>query len=328
MMKKVSIVIPAFNKGDLTVKTVKSALNQTYPNIEVIVVDDGSTDNTRKCMSSFGDKIRYVYKQGGGACSARNLGIRLATGDYIGLLDCDDMYLPQKIEKSVDYLERNPDSGFVHTRAYFIDENDAILRTYFLYRSRHIGWIAKGLIQGNFVCNSTPVVRKSCFEKVGFFDETIFIPADWDMWMRLAEQYRVGYIHTPLTLYRVSGNYTLNHLEQSKREELIVVEKAIQRNSKVYSHLKDRFVSNVHYRHAICYLAIDDFKNLRDELKLSVRKHPFNLKALFLFIAMMVLGNSFSLVLRCYRFFPAIKRRLLRKLIIKKPGFKCEFQNK
>ena len=152
-----------------------------------------------------------MYKKNGGACSARNLGIRLATGEYVGFLDCDDIYLPQKIERSVDYLERNPDVGFIHTSAYYIDEEDAILRTYRICRRRHEGYIAADLVQGNFIFNSTPVVRKACLENVGFFDETIFIPADWDMWMRLAEEYKVGYLYDPLTLYRVSGNYTINH---------------------------------------------------------------------------------------------------------------------
>jgi glycosyltransferase involved in cell wall biosynthesis len=299
-MRKVSVVIPAYNKADLTAKTVKSVLNQTYPDIEVIVVDDGSTDNTRKRLSCFGDKIRYVYKQGGGACNARNLGIRLATGDYIGFLDCDDMYLPQKMEKSVDCLDRNLDFGFVHTPVYYMDKNDTILRTCHLYKRQREGWIAKGLILGNFICNSTVVVRKSCFKKVGIFDETIFIPADWDMWLRLAEQYKAGYIHTPLTLYRISENYTLRHLDQSRREELIVAEKAIRRNSGMHPLFEDRLISNVHYRHGICYLSVNDFDKTKEELTLSVRKYIYNLKALFLLITIIIIGKKFKLIKKYY----------------------------
>ena len=108
-MKKVSVIIPAYNKADLTVKTVQSVLSQTYVNIEIIVVDDGSTDDTKEKLLVFGDKINYIYKQNGGACSARNVGINCATGEYLALIDCDDIFYPDKISKSVECLEEKPD---------------------------------------------------------------------------------------------------------------------------------------------------------------------------------------------------------------------------
>jgi len=300
MMKKVSIVIPAYNKAEWTVRAVESVLGQTYPDIEIIVVDDGSMDDTPGRLSRFGNKIRYVPKANGGACSARNLGIRLATGEYIGFLDCDDMYLPQKVERSVDCLERNPRFGFVHTPVYYIDDNDTVLRACRLYRRRRQGWIAKDLVRGNFICNSTPLVRKICFEKSGLFDESIFIPADWDMWLRLAEQYETGYIGTPLTLYRISNNYIVNHLEQSIAEESMVVEKAVSRNPRPYLHIKDKLLSNVHYRHAICYLSVNDTDRSRKEIEQSMRKYRLNPKTMFLFIATAVLGNRMKSLRQCW----------------------------
>lgn len=308
-MKKVSVIVPAYNKADLTVKTAESVLSQTYKNIEVIIVDDGSTDNTRQRLSPYFDRIRYVYKENGGACSARNLGIRLATGDYIGLLDCDDIYLPQKIEKSVAYLERNSDFGFVHTSAYLIDENDAILRIYSLRENRHIGWIAKRLLSVNYICNSTVVIRKSCFEKVGLFDETIFFAADWDMWLRLAEQYKGGYINAPFTLYRVLEHYKFNHLNEAKEEQLFVLKKAFQRNPGLNPRLKDKFISNVYYRQAVDYLAINDFRRAREELISCVRKCALNTKAHFLLISIVVLGKNLSFILKCFKRFLAIKKK-------------------
>ena len=108
-MKKVSVIIPAYNKADLTVKTVESVLSQTYENIEIIVVDDGSTDDTKSKIENFGDKVHYIYKQNGGACSARNVGIKQATGDFISLIDCDDIFYPEKIVQSVECLNNNSD---------------------------------------------------------------------------------------------------------------------------------------------------------------------------------------------------------------------------
>ena len=297
-MNKVSVVIPAYNKAELTVKSVESVLNQTYKNIEIIVIDDGSTDNTRQRLSTYAEKIKYVYKKNGGACSARNLGIRLSTGEYIGLLDCDDSYLPNKIELSVDFLEKHSDFGLVHNAAFFVDEKDTILRTFSHYKSQHIGWIAKRLIARNFICNSTVVVRKSCFEKVGLFDESIFTSADWDMWLRLVEQYKVGYINMPLTLYRISGSYILNHIEQSKREELKVIEKAFHRNPRLKLNFKNKIISNVHIGCAISYLLIGDFNKAKDELISSIRKNKLNATAILLLVYFMVARRSLQFLIK------------------------------
>ena len=186
-MKKVSVIIPAYNKADLTVTTVRSVLGQTYGNIEIIVVDDGSTDDTREKLQIFGDRILYIYKQNGGACSARNIGIKKATGEYIALLDCDDIYYPEKIAKSVECLEKKSDFGFVYTGAYFIDGCGDVISEHRAAGGQPSGWITTKLLQENFICNSTAVIRKECFEIVGYFDENIFIPADLDMMLRLSE---------------------------------------------------------------------------------------------------------------------------------------------
>ena len=297
-MKKVSVVIPAYNAADLTVKTVESVLEQTYANIEVIVVDDGSTDNTGERLQPYAGRIKYIYKENGGACSARNLGIRMAEGDYIGFLDCDDIYLPGKIERSVDYLERRPDFGFVHTPVRFIDEEDVPLRVYALPEGRRTGRIAKRLLSRNFICNSTILARRSCFGEAGFFDEKLFTHADWDMWLRLAERYKVGYINSPLTLYRRSTNYILRHLEQSKREGLAVLEKAFRRDPGLKPYLKNRLVSNVCFRNAVGYLRINDPVRAKEELILSIRKNMFNPGALLLLAAAAVLHDKLGAALK------------------------------
>jgi len=297
-MKKVSVVIPAYNKAELTIKTVESVLNQTYKNIEIIVVDDGSTDDTKSRLDPYADRIKYVFKKNGGACSARNLGIKLASGEYVGLLDCDDLYTTKKIELCVDYLEKHSDCGFVHTAAYFIDENDTILRFFSHYQSRHTGWIAKRLLQRNFICNSTIVARKLCFEKAGYFDETIFTPADWDMWLRLAENYKAGYINLPLTKYRISGSYILDHIEQYKTEELMVLEKAFKRSQALSLTFKNRAISNVHRRCAISYLLISKFEQARNEFIQSIHKNKFNLTSIILYIYFTIAKRHLSFVIK------------------------------
>ena len=167
-MEKVSIIIPAYNKSQLTVKTVESVLKQTYPNIEIIVVDNGSVDDTKSALSTFGSCIKYNYKENQDACSARNLAIKEAEGDYIGFLDCDDSYCKEKVERSMKVLMQNPSLGFIHTGAYFINEEDVIVGEY--PKSRFQGWISTRLIFGNYICNSTILARAQAVKEAGIFD--------------------------------------------------------------------------------------------------------------------------------------------------------------
>ncbi len=278
MSPKVSVIIPAYNKAELTRRTVDSVLGQTYSDIEIIVVDDGSKDHTRVAMAAYGHKIKYVYKENGGACSARNEGIRQASGQYIALLDCDDLYVPAKIEQSVRYLQDRPDAGFVHTAAYFIDAQDKKLDTYSHPQSRLRGGALKRLILKNFICNSTVVARRECFTKAGLFDESIFVPADWDMWLRLSEVAAPGYIDEPLTMYRVTDNYTFNKTEQSRMEESKVIAKFFERNLGL-SGMKSAVLSQWHLRFAQCYLLKNDRPRMREELSAALKDDPCNWKA-------------------------------------------------
>ena len=282
---KVSVIIPAYNKADFTVKTVESVLAQTYKNLEIIVVDDGSEDQTRNSLSPYEGRIHYFYKKNGGACSARNFGLRAAKGKYVGFLDCDDLYLKDKIARSVDFLEEHPDFGFVHTGVYLIDAKDQIVGRFTCAKDLQIDRIAPFLIMENCVSNPTVLMRKECFETVGGFDETIFTPADWDLWLRLAERYRVGFIDTPLSQYRVTDNFIFNKLELSQREEIFVVEKFFQRNPHLQSQLEKRALSALHLRYAQCYFLKNNYSRLKEEFKLALQCDPFNFKAYLLFFS-------------------------------------------
>ncbi len=281
----VSVIIPAYNTADLTLKTVQSVLDQTYPNIEIIVVDDGSTDSTRsKLTSTFGSRIKYIYKENGGACSARNAGIRLAQGQYIGLLDCDDVYLPTKIEKCVEFLEKKPDYGFVHTGAYFIDENDRVIREHSHSRSKHTGFIKDKLIISNFVCNSTVLARKECFDKAGLFNEDIFPPADWDMWLRLSEYFRLGYLREPLTQYRVISNWCFRNLERTHRETQQVIDNFFDRNPEIPNQIKHRAYARFHLSMVFYYLVQHNRQAIQEQFKLALEHGPLNIKTISILI--------------------------------------------
>lgn len=278
-MPQVSIIIPAYNKAELTCRTLESVLAQTYMDREIIVVDDGSQDQTRQAMERYGKQIQYVYKKNGGACSARNEGIRQAKGKYLAFIDCDDLYEAQKISTCIDYLERHSHFGFVHTAASFIDREDHVVGLYDHPSSYKEGWIAQRLILGNFICNSTVVVRREVLDRAGLFDESIFPPGDWDMWLRLADIAQVGYIAQPLTKYRVSDNFIFNRLEQSLIEELFVVNKSFDRNKKWSKTLFAQALSNTHLRFAQNFLIKGEISRFDQEMHLALSINTWNFKA-------------------------------------------------
>ena len=284
-MKRVSVIIPAYNKADYTVRTVQSILDQTWQSIEILVIDDGSKDDTQEKMEAFGDSIRYFRKQNGGACAARNFGIRQAKGDYLAFIDCDDVYYPEKITKSVALLDENPDYGFVHTNIHFIDADEKIISKTPSTKINCNGWISDRMLNTNLVFNSTVVVRRECLEKVGNFDESVFIPADWDLWLRLSEQYQVGYIDEPLTGYRKADNYTIANIEESLDEEIQVLKKAFARR-KTPNFSTHIYLSNTYYRTGLLYGAVKDLSNSRNMFFKAIKEWPLNWKSLCFFTAL------------------------------------------
>jgi glycosyltransferase involved in cell wall biosynthesis len=247
------------------------------------VVDDGSTDDTREKLQIFGDRILYIYKQNGGACSARNIGIKKATGEYIALLDCDDIYYPEKIAKSVECLEKKSDFGFVYTGAYFINGCGDVISEHRVAGGQPSGWITSRLLQENFICNSTAVIRKECFDIVGYFDEKIFIPADLDMMLRLSENYKSAYIDDQLTGYRISDSYTALHMETGINEYVYVLNKAFSRNKSLSDGFKKRCLANMYFSFGLNYAIIPDFIKSRETLLKGVINKPYSLRGLLLY---------------------------------------------
>jgi len=275
-MKRVSVIIPAYNKAEYTRRTVESVLAQTYPNIEILVVDDGSKDTTASVMAQYGNRIQYILKINGGACSARNEGIRRCSGEYVAFLDCDDLFCPEKIARCVECLEKNPKIGFVYTAAYFIDENDRTVGLYNHPRSQQ-GPIIEKLILENFICNSTVMVRKPVLDRAGFFDEKIFTPADWDMWLRLSEINEAAYIAEPLTKYRVTDNYIFNRLDQARQEEMYMLEKFFD-HYMAPAMLKQKAYSNYYLRFSFCAFIKNDLKLFWSDCLSSLKYWPWNIK--------------------------------------------------
>src|SRR3989338_7627565 len=161
---KVSVIIPTYNSAKYLKEAITSVICQTYSNIEIIVIDDGSTDNMKEVVASFGDRIHYRYQENCGAAAARNHGLKLTQGNYIAFLDADDVWKPEKIQKHVNYLYSHPDIAMVLTDMEFINEDG---KTTGFYKRRkaypHDGMILPQVFIRPFPFPSTMLVRKSIF---------------------------------------------------------------------------------------------------------------------------------------------------------------------
>ena len=226
-MPEVSVVIPAYNMATYTVEAVESVLAQTYRDYELLVIDDGSKDGTGEALKIFKDKIKYIYKENGGVCSARNLGIKLAAGKYIAFLDCDDNWLPRKLEESLKGFSGS-DIGLVYTDGFIIDKDGKITEN--VRKPSLSEHPVDDLLIMNIVFNPSVVVKKSCFDIVGHFDEKMFYAADWDMWLRISEKYGIIHIKQPLSRYRVVRSYLHAHTNESKKDLFRMLSKARSRN--------------------------------------------------------------------------------------------------
>ena len=227
----VSVIIPAYNQGHYLGEAVQSVLNQSYQDFELIIIDDGSTDNTRQVAKSFSDaRIRYTYQENSGLSAARNTGIRHATGSFVTFLDSDDLFLAEKLNLLVAALENKPSDlasatsiGFVAGQAILIDANSRRL-------DKMVGTKLPDdnlqLLLGNPLHVGSVLVRRSWLDKVGPFDESLRACEDWDMWLRLAKAgCRMGWVARPVSLYRIHGQQMTRQAKRMRKAMLTVLDK-------------------------------------------------------------------------------------------------------
>jgi glycosyltransferase involved in cell wall biosynthesis len=204
-MPKVSVIIPCFNSQNTIQETIESVLAQTMQDFELIVVDDGSTDDTKQILSDFGNRVKYLYRENGGQSAARNTGIRAAIGEFVAFVDSDDLWCPDKLEKQIRILEDTTVDWCYCDCLYFCNSDSTSLGKHSdLFYPAKEGWIAKSLLLGNCIASPTPLIRRSIFDQCGLFDESpLFrIGEDWEMWLRIAAQYPVGYRAEVLAKHR------------------------------------------------------------------------------------------------------------------------------
>ncbi len=192
----ISAIIPTYNRRNTLPRAVESVLNQIYKPIEIIVVDDGSTDGAKEMCSEMYPLVRYIYQANSGVSSARNTGIKSASGDWIALLDSDDEWLPDKLDRQVKLLQDNAEIRFCHTNEIWIRNNVRINQK--KKHQKYGGNIFNKCLDICRISPSSSLFHTSVIKDVGLFDESLDVCEDYDMWLRITSKYPVLFLDQPL----------------------------------------------------------------------------------------------------------------------------------
>lgn len=225
----VSVVITCFNYGKYLNGCLTSVLSQTFKDIEIIVVNDGSTDNTDDVMKDFEHvaNLRYIVQNNAGQANAKNTGIKHAKGEFIAFLDADDLWCDEKLEKQMKCFQ-NSGVGVVYCRARYLDERNEEF-TYEMtspYLQPRRGSVTRWLVFDNFVQFSSTIVRKECLDRFGVFDESLKMGIDWHLWLRISVAYEFDYVDEWLLFYRMghSGQMSKNVEERQRCSDRIIAD--------------------------------------------------------------------------------------------------------
>ena len=251
MTPRVSVIIPTFNCARFLGRSLSTALSQTYVNYEIIVVDDGSTDETRDLMSQFSDRVHYLHQPNRGLSSARNLALSHARGEFIAYLDADDMWYPDKLEKQVAFLDDHKECGLVHTEVTIIDETDGVtcLRlNQDTSRERPEGYCILDLLRRCHIQIPTVLERRDCIERVGKFDERLKTAQDYLHWIRIAMDGKAfGYIAEPLAMYRRTAS-SLSSSSRRVLEDLVMIFEILAAEKSHALRYGQKAVDIIHHR--------------------------------------------------------------------------------
>jgi len=204
----ISVIIPVYNQAVYIAEAIDSAQSQTFRDFEVIVVDDGSTDETSQVLSQYGDSIRVIRQSNRGGAAALNRGIHAARGEWIAWLSADDAWEPAKLEKQVQVIRQNPNVGIVYTDYLYVDaKGDTLSREHFPLPPTRRQTLLR-LIRRCFVNGSSTLIRRGVFARIGLYDENDRLTPDWDFFLRAGLVFDFAHIPEPLVHYRIHGAQT------------------------------------------------------------------------------------------------------------------------
>jgi len=289
-MPKASIIIVTYNRAELIADAIQSALDQTIDDFELLIIDDGSTDNTKEVVASFdSSKIKYVYKNHSGIPDSRNRGIKEARGEFIVWLDSDDMLMPNILELELEVVENDPAVGVVYVDHHFMNSvKEIVYHCYDLRPDSREDLISRSIFNSP-IRNLGAMVRKSLFEQAGYYDVSLKKAEDHDFWLRAIKHTQFKHLPVFLCKRRLHFGRTTHKLSKQKKDETEVFRRLIRNFSlqEVFPELnwnkepKDTSEAKAYYKIARVFYAYGSYEESLKYLKKSLQYFsPWKIKIL------------------------------------------------
>ena len=274
-MLSVSVIIPTYNHARFVAEALTSVLAQSCPAVEVIVVDDGSIDETPEVLREFEATARVVRQSNRGVAAARNAGAAVASGDLLAFLDADDVWLPTKLERQAARFGIEPGIGLVHCGVEEIDGRGRRLRTRLDgmegWVSREMLFFGRGVILGG---GSAAAIRRAAFLDVGGFDEALSTSADWDLYYRVARRYPVGFVPEVLVRYRVHSGNMHRNVHAMTSDMLAAYAKAFSEQDPELQRLRRLAYGRLHAMLAGSFFRAGEYRRFARHAVASVAARP------------------------------------------------------
>ena len=287
---KISVIIPTYNRASYLAEAIDSVLEQTHPVDEIVVIDDGSTDDTRNIVNQYGYIVKYFRQGNRGPAAARNKGLKVATGDYISFIDDDDLWVPDKIESQLDFFKKysHIDILFGH-HANFSSPSDSIqpeilnqvVYEYFRDNFNNLTEAFKYLIVENIISTPSVMFKKQCLKRVAFFDVNLRCAEDYEYWLRFAYHCNMGFMDRVLVKRRIHNDNLIHDYLVRLNSHLKVLESL---NSKypdlpnsVQSEIK-KSIKRTCFQLGSYYFKLKDYNYAFDLLRRAVPEYFLNWK--------------------------------------------------
>ncbi|MGD1855757.1 MAG: glycosyltransferase family 2 protein [Leptolyngbyaceae cyanobacterium] len=312
-MPTVSVVIPLYNSERTIGRAIKSVLEQTFSDFELIVIDDGSTDSSVNIVKTFkDDRLRIFLFDNSGAPTARNRGIEKAKADLVAFLDSDDMWTPEKLADQVPIITNTPQAGLVYSWSDYIDTQDNVVCPgKRVTASKELEKNYASLLVSNFLENgSTPLIKKAVLHEVGGFDVLLKSSQDLDLYLKIAAKYQFLTIPKVQVKYRITPGSITSKIASNEQKEIEFIEQLFLKVPQKFKHLKRQKLSNL-YRYLMLRTVEEGSSSVRGLIYLSKMLYyrPILVFEQWRFITVMILKALIG-------FLPDI----LSKAILKKPN--------